>query len=70
MHCSNMKLDGEKTVYIKNLLMFFPEQVLLTTPSIPQYKNVFDTTLMSKTLLYYGIEGVVSEQSSVLWTME
>ena len=29
-----------------------------STPSVPKYKNVFNTTLVSKTFLYYGTEGV------------
>ena len=29
-----------------------------TTPSVPKYKNIFNTTLVSKTFLYYGTEGV------------
>ena len=28
------------------------------TPSIPKYKNVFHTSIMSKTFLYFGTEGV------------
>ena len=31
---------------------------LSATPPVPKYKNVFNTTLMSKTFLYYGTEGV------------
>ena len=33
--------------------------LLKCTPSVPQYKSVFDTTLVSETLLYYGTEGVL-----------
>ena len=31
------------------------------TPSVPQYKNVFYTSVVSKTFLYYATEGVYAK---------
>ena len=38
---------------------------MFATPSVPKYKNVFNTTLVSKTFLYYETEGV--ELCKIVW---
>ena len=37
------------------------DENIFCTPSVPKYKNVFNTSIVSKTFLYFGTEGVVGK---------
>ena len=64
----NILLDGVGSSIINRSIKLVMqlgkiENTQTSTPSVPKYKKVFNTTLVLKTFLYYGMEGVMNRGS-------